>query len=70
MKSIAKKILAVFLAVMMVLPSAYVLDNIGVTQAITAQAATKKTAKTAKKTSKKSTKKTKKTSKKSTKKSF
>lgn len=69
MKSIAKKILAVFLAVMMVLPSAYVLDNIGVTQAITAQAATKKTAKNAKKTSKKSTKKAKKTSKKSTKKS-
>lgn len=68
MKSIAKKILAVFLAVMMVLPSAYVLDNIGVTQAITAQAATKKTAKTAKKTSKKSTKKSKKSTKKSSKK--
>ena len=44
------------------------LDNIGVTQAITAQAATKKAAKTAKKASKKSTKKAKKTTKKSSKK--
>ena len=43
MKKVCKKILAVFMALMMVIPSLTVLESIDISQSITAQAATKKT---------------------------